>query len=64
MFLLVLEYINECKNNTTLLTSIYHGEMWNFKELKKNGFILPIILFFDDLEINNLLRSRKSINKN
>lgn len=63
VFASIVEYINECKNNTTLLTSVYHGKMWNSTELKENEFILPIALFFDDFEINNPLGSRKSVHK-
>lgn len=59
----IIEYINECKNNITLLTSVYHGELWKSTEFKQNEFILPIALFFDDFEINNPLGSRKSIHK-
>lgn len=63
VFTSIMDYINNCKNNTTLLTSVYHGEMWNSIELKQNECILPIALFFDDFEINNPVGSHKSIHK-
>jgi len=59
VFTSIVEYINKCQNNITLLTSVYHGEMWKFIKLKENEFVLPIALYFDDFEINNPLGSRK-----
>lgn len=63
VFTSIVEYMKECQNNTTLLTSIYHGEMWKSIVLEENKIILPIALYFDDFEINNPLGSRKSIHK-
>ncbi|EZA46632.1 hypothetical protein X777_04173 [Ooceraea biroi] len=42
--------MNECQNTTTLLTSVYHGEMWKSAVLKENEFVIPIALYFDDFE--------------
>jgi len=63
VFTSIVEYMKECQNNTTLLTSIYHGEMWKSIVLEENKITLPIALYFDDFEINNPLGSRKSIHK-
>lgn len=59
----ILENINKSKKNDKLVTSIFHGEMWNCMEPNENGLTLPIAIFFDDFEINNPLGSRKSIHK-
>lgn len=63
VFTNILKYLNKCKTNTTLLSSIFHGQMWKSKESNQNKLTLPIALFFDDVEINNPLGSRKSIHK-
>lgn len=46
------------------LISICTGEIWNAnKNIHGNKIILPLILFFDDVKINNPLGTHKNINK-
>lgn len=63
VFTSVMEYMNKCQNNITLLTSVYHDEMWESIILKENELVLLIILYFDDFWINNSLGSHKLIYK-
>lgn len=58
----ILSYIKECKDNH--LFTFFTSEYWKIVENEtKNKIVLPLVLYFDDLEINNPLGSRKCIHK-
>lgn len=58
----ILSHIEECKNSTFF--TFFNSEYWKTIENKKeNRIVLPLVLYFDDVEINNPLESRKGIHK-
>lgn len=60
----IIAYIEQCKNNDSIIISIIQSEFWQSIEKNSKGkIILPLILLFDDIEINNPLGSHKCINK-
>ncbi|KYN22123.1 hypothetical protein ALC57_05487 [Trachymyrmex cornetzi] len=58
----ILSHIEECKNSQ--LFTFFDSEYWKKVENEKeNRIVLPLVLYFDDVEINNPLGSRKCIHK-
>lgn len=55
-------FVEKCKISKDL-RSIFQGQFWEFALSKTNEYILPLIIYFDDFEINNPLGSRKCKNK-
>lgn len=52
---------NKCSN---VLTSVIHGEIWKHIEKQfAEKLVLPLLLYFDDFEINNPLGSYSGIHK-
>jgi len=50
---------NKCSN---VLTSIVHGDVWKHIEKQfAEKLVLPLLLYFDDFEINNPLGSHSGI---
>lgn len=55
-----IEHVTKSKS----FVSVCQTDFWKSAEETASGkFILPLVLYFDDLEINNPLGSRKTINK-
>lgn len=64
VFSSITEYIEHCKKNDSIIISIIQSNFWQSIEKNSEGkIILPLVLFFDDIEINNPLGSHKCINK-
>lgn len=55
-------FIVKCRINKDC-QSILQGQFWKSVLTETNEYILPLIIYFDDFEINNPLGSRKCINK-
>lgn len=57
----ILVHIQECKRSEAIVSNL-QGELW--KNIEFEGkFILPLLLYFDDVEINNPLGSHANIHK-
>lgn len=64
VFSTITAYIEKCKNDDSIITSIIQSTFW--KSTVKNSkceTVLPLVLFADDIEINNPLGSHKGIHK-
>lgn len=58
----ILSYIRDCKDGHFL--TFFNSEYWKTVENKNTDkIVLPLALYFDDVEINNPLGSRKCIHK-
>lgn len=54
-------YMDKCKKKDSI-TSFLNGTLW--LETKFSGkFLIPLLLYADDVEVNNLIGSRKGVNK-
>lgn len=52
------------KRHNDILSSVLHGEVWkHIQEQFSEKFVLPLLLYFDDFEINNPLGSHSGIHK-
>lgn len=59
----IVNYIRETENSEEF-TSVLQGEIWKYLKGQFSGkIVLPLLLYFDDFEINNPLGSRSGINK-
>lgn len=59
----ILDYTSRCKASETIISSI-QCEVWQRIEVKHPGkLLLPLIVYFDDFEVNNPLGSRANIRK-
>lgn len=64
VFSTITTYIEQCKKGNTIITSIIQSTFWqSIEKFAGDKVILPLVIFFDDIEINNPLGSHKSINK-
>lgn len=60
----ILEHIEECKSSKPIISNI-QSELWQSIESQFAGkTVLPLILYFDDVEINNPLGSHTLIYEN
>ncbi|XP_066595388.1 uncharacterized protein [Prorops nasuta] len=60
---LIANNIDKTKQST-IVTSTCNGEMWNnLIKKEQNKLILPLLLYYDDFEINNPLGSHTGIHK-
>ncbi|XP_066595382.1 uncharacterized protein [Prorops nasuta] len=63
VFKSIKQYIENVKNSDILVSSM-QGALWKKIEQRFEGkTVLPLIIYFDDLEINNPLGSHRSVNK-
>lgn len=59
----ILVHIQECQHSEAIVSNL-QSELWKNIELKFKGkFVFPLLLYFDDVEINNPLGSHANINK-
>jgi hypothetical protein len=63
VFASIVKYIDECKNNTTLLIRFIMAKCETLQDYKRMNFFYQLQYFFDDFKINNPLGSRKSFHK-
>lgn len=61
----IMQYVSKLKQETHILSNILQGDLWKNKYADKirNDIVLPLYLFFDDLEVGNPLGSHAGINK-
>lgn len=63
VFNTITNYINKCSKEK-YVTSFLNADLWlKTKDKFPGKFVIPLMFFFDDFEINNPIGSRKSINK-
>lgn len=59
----ILSHLEYCKKSEPIISAV-QGEVWkNIEKKFSNKIVLPIILYFDDLEINNPLGSHRNVHK-
>lgn len=59
----ILNHIDKCKASESI-SSIFQGEVWKKIEARYEGkMVFPLLLYFDDVEINNPLDSRANKHK-
>lgn len=64
MFRTITKYIDNLKNETSIVTNIMQADMWKQKDSKnENTIVLTLLLFYDDLETGNPLGSHAGKNK-
>ncbi|XP_076283963.1 uncharacterized protein LOC143210722 [Lasioglossum baleicum] len=57
-----ISYVENAKR-TKSFTSYLQGELWQSIEQQYDNVVLPLILYFDDLEINNPLGTHRGLHK-
>ncbi|XP_076664404.1 uncharacterized protein LOC143366869 [Andrena cerasifolii] len=62
VFFVISTYIEKCRNSG-LIETVIQGDFWKSISFNQNRITFPLVIYFDDLEINNPLGSHKSINK-
>lgn len=64
VFSKIIANIENCKNNDNVITSVIQTKFWQSIEKCAVGkTILPLVIYFDDFEINNPLGLHKGISK-
>ncbi|XP_066600979.1 uncharacterized protein [Prorops nasuta] len=58
----ILSYIKEIRQSRSVY-SILQGEVWPKIEQKFDNIVLPLILYYDEFEVNNPLGTHRGINK-
>lgn len=60
----IINYIDDTSKNNEVLTSFLNGSTWrNIKIKFKGKIVLPIFVYYDDVEIGNPLGSHSGIHK-
>lgn len=61
----ILEYLKELNTPHESMTNIIHGSVWQGRNLvqTENEMHLPVILYYDDFEVNNPLGSHAGVQK-
>ncbi|XP_070516623.1 uncharacterized protein [Cardiocondyla obscurior] len=63
VFTTILKHIEQCRANTSIVSNL-QGELWqNIEKQFEGKTLFPLILYFDDIEINNPLGSHANIRK-
>ncbi|XP_029677083.1 uncharacterized protein LOC115243919 [Formica exsecta] len=62
VYRLFLSHIQKSKESNSV-TNYLQGELWRSSERKYDNVVLSLILYFDDLEINNPLGTHRGIHK-
>ena len=59
MFDRILNYMDELSRSNNIITNVIQADLWIRKYSGKfvNEIVLPIFLFYDDLEVGNCLGS-------
>ena len=58
----ILEYRSNSKQSNTV-TNYFQGGLWRSTEKIYENVVLPLIVYFDDLEINNPLGTHRGVHK-
>lgn len=60
----ILDYTRKLSKKTEIITNIMQADLWQTKYSRRvNEFVLPLYIFYDDLEVGNVLGSHKGTNK-
>ena len=61
----ILKYMLELSRSEKIVSNIVQADLWKNKYASKfkNTIVLPIYMFFDDLEVGNALGSHAGVNK-
>lgn len=60
----ILNYMESLQKEKELLSNFIQGEIWQNKmQFYKDKIVIPLFLFFDDLEVNNALGSHATVQK-
>lgn len=60
----IINYINFLNSNNQILTNIIQAKLWSDIKVKFNGkFVIPLLLYFDDFEVENPLGSHAGVHK-
>lgn len=63
VFQIIMKEYNKCKQNENIISPL-QGKLWLKIERKfENKIVLPLIIYYDDLKINNPLGSHRGIHK-
>jgi len=62
IFLAIMKHIEKC-NKSLLIKSIMKSHFWKTIFTQADKIIFPLVLYFDDIEINNPLRAYRIIKK-
>lgn len=60
-----MDYIKKLNEETNIITNISRADLWQSKYFQKfkKDIVLPLYVFFDELEVGNPLGSHKVVNK-
>lgn len=59
----ILSHLEYCKKSEPIISAV-QGDVWkNIEQKFPEKIVLPIIVYFDDLEINNALGSHRNVHK-
>lgn len=61
----IMDYIKELSEESNIITNIIQGDLWqtNYFQKFNDDIVLPLYVFFDELEVGNPLGSHKGSNK-
>ena len=60
----ILNYMNSVSKSTSIISNLIQADLWKSKSKKFiNDIVLPLYIFYDDLEVGNALGSRAGTNK-
>ena len=61
----ILQYVDALSQETNIMSNIIQGRLWlrNYAKKVKNVIVLPLFLFYDELEVGNALGSHSGVNK-
>ena len=64
MFNQIQSYVEKLQKESHIITNIMQSDLWLNKYSKKiEGIVLPLYMFYDDLEVGNALGSHAGVNK-
>lgn len=65
LFVQILDYTKMLNKESLIITNIMQATLWKNKYCEKfvDTIVLPLYLFYDDLEVGNVLGSHKGTNK-
>ena len=65
MFNNIIKYINMLIDNLNIVSNIIQAKFWaeNFSKKIKNKYILPLYIYYDEIEVGNLLGAHAGVNK-
>lgn len=65
MFMAIFNYMKYLKTHTKIITNILQGDLWlsKYSPLFADSLVIPLYVFYDDLEVGNALGSHAGKNK-